>query len=393
MISTNLSVFVTHPVQYHVPIWRALSKAQGVNTFVHYFSDRGVTDRLDRDFGVSFQWDGNLLDGYKSSFLSRSPLEDVHQCKIQNLPIHVSRYGFNWVLLHGYTQAFARQLIINKKIFRYKVALRGEFCDLSQRFGIKRVFRETYLRWFYSKVDAFCYVGQKALFHLKNRGIKEDRLFFSPYNVDTELFERQYIEKTREERRSALGIKPDQIVVLFSGKMIDRKQPLMIASLAKHFQNSERLITIMLGDGPLFESVSNELSELVNQRKVILPGFVNQSRLGDYFGAADLFLFPSKFDTWGLVANEAMQFGLPCFVSNRVGCADDLVEEGRTGHVFQWDSFPQLVKLVEATLQNQVSLVSMGAFAREKIKCYSCEAATNGILRAIGCDQNFNLIQ
>ncbi len=383
MNPTKIGIFVTHPVQYHVPIWRTLSAKEGIESTVYYFSDHGVTDKIDRDFGLSFQWDGNLLDGYQSEFLSRSPIEKVANCRIKNLRSHVTHRKVDWVLLHGYMHAFARQLLQNKKSLHYKIMLRGEFCDLSQRLGVKRVLREFYLKWFYSHVDAFCYVGKKSLTHLRERGIQDVRLFFSPYNVDSELFEHQSKAKTREERRKALGILPNQTVVLFSGKMIDRKQPMMMVELAKRFQNNNELVTIMLGDGPLFERVKVELTDLVRQRKVILPGFVNQSGLGEYFGAADFLVFPSKYDTWGLVVNEAMQFGLPCFVSDKVGCADDLIVEGQSGHVFEWDNFPKLVGLVERALADKTQLRIMGSFAREKIRAYSGEAATQGILRAL----------
>jgi glycosyltransferase involved in cell wall biosynthesis len=64
--------------------------------------------------------------------------------------------------------------------------------------------------------------------------------------------------------------------------------------------------------------------------------FANQSEMPSRYLLADLFVLPSKgdFETWGLAVNEAMHMGVPCLVSDRVGCQRDLVTQGETGWVF-----------------------------------------------------------
>jgi glycosyltransferase involved in cell wall biosynthesis len=88
--------------------------------------------------------------------------------------------------------------------------------------------------------------------------------------------------------------------------------------------------------------------EVLGER-FVAPGFVNQSQVGRYYAAADCLVLPSAWgETWGLVVNEALQFGLPVVVSSRVGCHPDLVVEGETGYVFTAGSVESLAERLAA---------------------------------------------
>jgi glycosyltransferase involved in cell wall biosynthesis len=115
-----------------------------------------------------------------------------------------------------------------------------------------------------------------------------------------------------------------------------------------------------------------------------MPGFVNQSQLGSYFAAADVFVLPSEFETWGLVVNEAMYFGLPVIVSDRVGCRHDLVIPGKTGEVFHHGDVKSLSLLLDYFLGDSSERIMAGLKAREHIKKFSVQAAADGIAKAVG---------
>ena len=66
-----------------------------------------------------------------------------------------------------------------------------------------------------------------------------------------------------------------------------------------------------------------------------LVGFLNQTELGEAYAIADCLVLPSDYpETWGLVVNEALATGLPCVVSDAVGCAPDLIRDGESGYVY-----------------------------------------------------------
>src|ERR1035441_2045622 len=92
---------------------------------------------------------------------------------------------------------------------------------------------------------------------------------------------------------------------------------------------------VLLGDGPLRSALNSQLSTLNLHSHVLLPGFKQYPDLPVYYGLASAFIHASTTEQWGLVVNEAMASGLPVLVSNRCGCATDLVQEGSNGFTFE----------------------------------------------------------
>jgi glycosyltransferase involved in cell wall biosynthesis len=119
--------------------------------------------------------------------------------------------------------------------------------------------------------------------------------------------------------------------------------------------------------------------------QTIFAGFLNQSQLGAAYAAADLLVLPSDSrETWGLVVNEAMACGRPAIVSDRVGCAGDLVTDGATGAVFPFGNVDALARhLVEFAADPQ-RLRRMGGQARARVqRGYSIENSVDGTVRAV----------
>ena len=385
-MSKRLGMFVSHPIQYFSPLWRSLAAEPGLSVRVHFFSDHSVRGGNDADFKVPVAWDVPLLEGYDHSFLSRS----AHLSRPLSVGIaearSVLREGqFDWVMVHGYTYRFETQVIRAAWRLGIPVLLRGELTDARPYHTVwyRRLLRDRYLKWFYRHVDRFCYIGANARRHLLRLGVNEDRMFFSPYSVDSALFEEQSRRFDRESCRRELGIAPEQLVLLFSGKFIPRKAPLLLLEAITQLSNREKLTLIMLGDGELRPEIEARALKVLGGR-VIIPGFVNQTQLGRYFRAADVFVLPSVYETWGLVVNEAMHFRLPAIVSSGVGCAPDLIRDGETGRVFAVGDARELAECLDAFVHSPERAGIMGGVAGEHIRRYSTEASTAGILQALG---------
>jgi glycosyltransferase involved in cell wall biosynthesis len=90
---------------------------------------------------------------------------------------------------------------------------------------------------------------------------------------------------------------------------------------------------VLLGDGPLRETLNSQLSTLNLNEHVQLPGFKPYDELPVYYALANTFVHASTTEQWGLVVNEAIASGLPLIVSNRCGCAPELVN----GNGFTFD--------------------------------------------------------
>lgn len=379
----RIGIFVTHPVQYHVPVWRRLSRIADFNVSVYYFSEQGVSHTLDPGFGKKFAWDIPLLEGYDYTFLSKEPIQDQNKFRIPKPNGLFKKERFNAVLLHGYTHRFSRQVLCARRKFGFRVVLRGEFSDMPRRRKRwKGWVRELYLRWFYRQVDHFCSIGADAQEHLERRKVDPDMTTFTPYSVDDTLFEKRNESLDRIECRKSLDIHDNQVVFLFSGKMIPRKQPLLLAKAALQLKDEDRLVLVFLGDGEQFGDLKKQLDPILKKR-FIAPGFINQSELRQYFMAADVFVLPSRYDTWGLVVNEAMHYGLPCIVSDRVGSRRDLVIQEETGHIFPHEDPTALARCMQQFL-NDPSLASrLGDKAYEWIQGYTIGKTLEGLESAL----------
>ena len=104
---------------------------------------------------------------------------------------------------------------------------------------------------------------------------------------------------------------------------------------------------VLLGDGPLKPELCRLISAGRLTGHVHLPGFKQYDELPLYYGLASAFVHASSTEQWGLVVNEAMASALPVLVSNRCGCAQELVAEGVNGFSFDPSCVEQLAALMQ----------------------------------------------
>src|SRR5262249_33899940 len=223
---------------------------------------------------------------------------------------------------------------------KYPILFRGETTDHARRRDLcKAWIREHMLRWVYQACTRLLYVGQHSHNHFKRLGCPDEKLVFSPYCVDVSPFEPDEAARARCRPvvRQSLGITEMQTVLLFSGKLSPRKGPDLLLRAVKELPTEIRrhIMVVFLGSGELRETLQ-ALAQSPPPIKVAFLGFQNQTLLSRYYHAADLLVLPSRHgETWGLVVNEALHHGLPCVLSEGVGCAPDLVESGVTGDLFE----------------------------------------------------------
>ncbi|MDD5449793.1 MAG: glycosyltransferase family 4 protein, partial [Candidatus Omnitrophica bacterium] len=209
-------------------------------------------------------------------------------------------------------------------------------------------------------------------------------LIFSPHCVDESSFQCDEGARLnlRQTARYNLGITDGKKVIIFSGKLSLRKGADLFLNSVMTLPLSIRkdVEIIFLGSGELKEKLERSARKQP-EPKVHFAGFKNQSKLSPYYHASDLLVLPSYSDTWGLVVNEALLHGLPCVVSQAVGCAPDLIERGITGNVFKTGS----VKDLSAVLEGSFELVNRPEIrekCRQKVSGYSVEKAAEGIANA-----------
>ena len=355
-----------------------------------YGSDFSVSGYKDTEFGASFAWDSDLLGGMKSQFLSRTTeggAGNYESVKAGGLAAALQALKPSVVMALGYAHPFDRAVLKWTKQHPTPLMFRGETSDHARQRGlIKTLLRDCVLRRLYRRCAALLYVGQRSHAHYRRLGVPEDKLFFSPYCVESTTFQTREDDGAamRGPTRQRLGIEEDAIVILYSGKLSQRKGvdllPAAIRLLPPALQKRAHLLFI--GDGALRESLTEECQ---SQPKVAatFTGFQNQSALSAFYHAADLLVLPSRaMETWGLVVNEALMHGLPCVVSLGVGSQPDLVIPGITGAVSQSDT-PQSLAQSLASAMTWAGSQEVARACRDRVHGYSTQAAAEGIYKAL----------
>jgi glycosyltransferase involved in cell wall biosynthesis len=118
-----------------------------------------------------------------------------------------------------------------------------------------------------------------------------------------------------------------------------------------------------------FSGVETKAILIPSKTGVVFAGFRQIHELPDFYAAAGAFIHPALEEPWGLVVNEAMAAGLPVLSSRNVGAAEELVEEGVTGFLFD----PQSADAIALAMERMVSMDSlsrraMGDAARRMVE-------------------------
>jgi len=392
MTRYKIAFILSHPIQYFSPLFREMAKHPEIDFTVYYCSDESVRRMKDVGFGKEIKWDIPLLEGYRYRFLknySPKPSISAGFFGLINFDIvnDLRREKYDALIVHGwnyFTNIFA---IITAKLIGIKVFMRGEnplnqeLKKLRYKIFVKKIILK---RLLFGIIGAFLYIGHENREFYRFYGAPESKLFFAPYVVENERFIRGYKEfkSRRREIKKEIGIPPDKVVILFSGKLIGKKRPMDLLMAYESLQ-SENKALIYMGDGHLRENLE-EYTKKRNLRDVYFLGFKNQTELPKYYVASDIFVLPSAAgETWGLVVNEAMCFHLPVIVSDMVGCWRDLVKHGENGFVYPVGNIDRLANHLLKLLKEPDLREKMGKQSLEIITKWSYKKDIEGILAAL----------
>jgi len=377
-----LIIFETHPVQYHAPVWRSLSK-MCIPLRVFYGGDFSVKGYHDREFGASFSWETDLLGGYESSFLcedsEKKPI-DYETVTRHDVEEALDREKPDAVLVIGYSHSYDRAALFGAIKRKLPILYRGEANDTAiKRTFWKRSIRHLVLKYIYFRCNRLLYIGEEARRHYVRHGVSNKKLFFSPYCVDISSFKTAEVHRSelRTKVRQELTINNDEKVILYSGKLSHRKGVDLLLKAVSHCPSNT--VVLFVGDGEL-RSELEEQGE--NSARVIFTGFQNQQELSKFYHAADMLALPSRHsETWGLVVNEALAHGLPTVVSDAVGCRWDLVRPGVTGEIAKRNDVEALSEALNQCLK-YAGTPTTRENCREIVKPYNVDAAAQGIYDA-----------
>jgi glycosyltransferase involved in cell wall biosynthesis len=384
----RLAVVVSHPTQYYSPWFRWIRARTEVELRVFYLWDFGVRPGRDPRFNTTFRWDVDLLSGYESEFvpnLARNPgAEGFFGFRNPLLASRLSDWGPDAVLLFGYKWASHLRAALWARIHGVPVLFRGDSHLLGR--GAPRPAAALALRLLFSQFAGFLFVGAANREYFGALGVPARKLFFAPHAVDQGLFDpgRKETVDAASALRARLGIAAGTRVVLYAGKFVAAKQPLELLRAFLSLRAAGAAL-VFAGDGEERTALEEcaRAQEPAGSTTVRFLPFANQSEMPALYLAADIFALPSRglYETWGLAVNEAMHMGLPCLVSDRVGCQRDLVTDGVTGWVFRSTDPAHLREKLAAALAADLAPFKPRVAAR--IGGYTYRQTTDGLLSAL----------
>jgi glycosyltransferase involved in cell wall biosynthesis len=218
--------------------------------------------------------------------------------------------------------------------------------------------------------------------YYRHYGADERRFFLLPWAIDNERFEThsRFAPGEREALRARLGIGEDQLGIVFSAKLLPRKDPMTLLRAMARMPHRERAAVLFLGHGELREELERFARE--HGIRAHFAGFVNQTDLPKHYAASDLFVLPSTYEPRGMVVNEAMACGLPMVVSDRIGAIGDLVRHGENALVFEAGNAGALAEALERCLDPELR-ARMAARSRELIEPWDYAHGVAGVLDAL----------
>ena len=385
----RLTAVLTHPVQYYAPWFRHIAaRCREIDLTVLY-ATQPTAEQQGVGFRQAFQWDVPLTDGYRCRVLRPArPEESVHSDRFWGLDVPEISSAIrdsrpDIALIPGWHSVTLARALWACRGQAVPALYRGDnnlgTAPTDWWRGPWALRTRLLLRLF----DGYLSVGKHARAYLERFGARDSLIWDAPHCVDTEFFGRaaaaHQTPEARRAARAAFGLPREAFVVLFAGKLEPKKRPLdLVRAIA---QMSAPVSLLVVGNG------DREAECRAEARKLGVglhwAGFLNQTELGRVYAAADCLALPSDWgETWGLVVNEALASGLPCVVSDRVGCAPDLITPGETGEVFEAGDVPALAGSLERVRARARAGHDAAPACRARAEMYSFSAATAGLAAA-----------
>ena len=240
------------------------------------------------------------------------------------------------------------------------------------------VFSESHLTWFHRIVRRFIFSKSSAFVGASNGS----EALYKSYGVSTRAIFRSCLCIDNNRFSSNLGFDDDRRYdLLFSGRFTETKLPFFFAEVAKEVSSRvENLKVLVIGSGHLEGEFVAKLERYDVDYQ--FRGFVQQNDLPQVYRDSRFLLFPTKNDTWGVVANEACASGCVVVTNAAAGVSGDLIIDGETGLVLPLDVSLWADRICELYGDSR-GYNSIKEKALKHVQEYNHDKAANGIYRAV----------
>ena len=275
--------------------------------------------------------------------------------------------SYDLAIIGVYTEKTAMLAMLYSKFKNIPIALEIDGGIKSSGKGAKEKLKKFLLsipKWYFSP-------STSADDYLKFYGAKQEEIYRYPF---TSSFASEFLEKPpslaeKSELRKELGMTEKKIVVSV-GQFIYRKGNDVLMKAA-HILNDPSIGFYIIGGKPTEEYLV--LKEKLGLDNLHFIDFKVKSELAKWYKAADIFVLPTREDIWGLVINEAMQFGLPVVTTDRCVAGLELVKDNENGFIVPVDDSSSLADKMHVILNNNELRSKMAEESLRKISGHTIE--------------------
>jgi glycosyltransferase involved in cell wall biosynthesis len=357
---------------YRIPVFNALARHQGIDLHVIFLAENDPTQRQWLVYKEEIRFSYQVLPSWRRRvgrhlFLLNRGAEAALQ---QAEPDVIVCGGYNYV------SSWHSMLWARRNSVPFVLWVESTPRDLRSGHALIEFLKTRFLRG----CDAFVVPGKSSIDYLRSYGVPEEMIFTAPNAVDTRFFAQraEVIRKDAITHRQALGLPAH--FFLFAGRLVPEKGTfdLLRAYDALAPEVRKEMGLVFVGDGAA-RSALQQRAAAIGPGVIHFAGFAQREQLATYYALADVLVFPTHTDTWGLVVNEAMACGLPVISSSAAGCVADLVESGWNGRVVSSGAVGQLASAMDELARNAELRSLMGRRSAQRIAKYSPEAWAAGM--------------
>ncbi|HDN51270.1 MAG TPA: glycosyltransferase family 4 protein [Thermoplasmatales archaeon] len=213
-----------------------------------------------------------------------------------------------------------------------------------------------WLRWYFRRCS--CVIAPSRYVAQRIAALCEKEVHVVPTGIEVEAFEGGNGKRVRERYGS-------KKIILHVGRMVKEKNIDLLIEAAPHVLEREDAVFILTGKGPAKDYFEQQVRERGLDEYFVFTGFVSDGELLDYYRAADVFAFPSTYETQGIVALEAMAAGVPV-VAARAKALPEFIRDGENGYLASPTDAREFAEKIIAAMNDE----DVGERAREFVAQY-----------------------
>lgn len=353
------AVVTNVPTPYRAPVWEILGASLGIELHVVYCSGAHIDPTQD---GRSQRYQTHFLQGRYQAMDKRFFHADWSVWRVLNQvrPDVVITSGFIPTFLYAFAWAVARGV---------PHVPMTDGTDESEK-GLTWKHRAV-RRLVYALSRSFIGACEGSRRLYEGHRVAPDRIHLAPLCTDNARF--------------AAPVADKQIDLLFCSRFVEHKNPMMAIDVARGVaQRLGRRVSLrFVGQGALEARMREHAQGLRDWVDVSFAGYLSQQDLPLEYARARVFVFPTAFDPWGVVVNEACAAGLPCVVSPHTGVAGELIRDDVAGFVCELGDSSRWIERCAMLLSNDALWQRMSAAARAAVADYTFERSAQGVRAAL----------